>query len=244
MRKLYILAFVVVIASLGLSSQAHAQYRGSIQFEKKKKEDKAAKPVPRVFSSKVKSVDQAEKLDQSLNALYVSLWNFAGTDFIYQRKLYDLLKFERFKLTRYPAEFEGVSAEALDNLNENYSKIQAEIVTADILYDEIQPGILEEDKEMLAELWEQEMETFKNHSDLYFKMQHRYLKTYATMVRFILKQGGTYYYDASSRSLRFYQNSTKQFFGKTYDRLRQISFEQRKHLRTRTPANVDITLVK
>ncbi len=244
MIRFFVFTLLFVFVFTVNSSDSHAQYRGSLQFQNEKDKDEAARPVPRVFSSKVNSVDQAEKLDVILNNLYVSLWNFSGTDFIYQKKLYSLLDFQRFKLTRYPAEFEGVIAESLTNINENYAKIQTEVANAKASYMDIREGIMDSDYETLDPLWEEEITKFEEHADTYFKMQHSYLKTYNSLVKFILRQGGSYYYDATSQSLRFYQNSTKQFFGKSYDKLRKISFEQRKLLRSRPPANVDLTFIK
>ncbi len=237
---IYTLLFVFVV----IPFEASAQYRGSLQFEEEKKEDKSAKPIPKVFSSQVTSTEEAARLDVINNNLYVSLWNFAGTDLIYQKKLYDLLKFERFKLTRYPAEFQGPTEEALENLNENYKIMQQEIENAHARYDVIREGIREEEYEILDPLWEEELAKFEKHADAYFKMQHDFLKTYNRMVRFILKQGGSYFYDASSGNLRFYQNSGLQFFGRTLDKLRKTSFEQRKHIRSKPPANVDPSFIK
>lgn len=244
MKRFFVFTLLFVFAFTGYSTQSFAQYRGSLQFQDEKKEDKAARPVPRVFSSKVNSVDQAEKLDRILNNLYVSLWNFAGTDFIYQRKLYSLMDFERFKLTRYPAEFDGVVADALQNMNENYTKLQNEIVTAQLTYEDTREGIIESDIETLDPLWADEIAKFEKHAEGFFKMQHTYLKTYNVLVKFILKQGGGYYYDASSHSLKFFQNSVGQFFAKKYDKLRQTSFDQRKLLRSHPPANVDLNFIK
>ncbi len=244
MKKIIFATALFGFTFAAIAPDASAQYRGSLQFQEKKKEDKTAKPVPKLFSSKVTSTAEAERLDVINNNLYVSLWNFGRTDLIFQRKLYDLLKFERFKLTRYPAEFKGPTEEALKNLNDNYKKMQQEIDAAQTSYEIIREGIREEDYEILDSLWKDELQKFKEHSEVHFKMQHKFLKTYNVMVKFILKQGGSYYYDASSKGLHFYQNGGLQFFGKTYDKLRKISFEQRKHLRSKPPANIDITLAR
>lgn len=243
MKKIIFATALFGFMFLGYATDVSAQYRGSLQFQEKQKEEKKD-PVPKVFSSQVNSVDQAKRLDVILNNLYASLWNFGSADFIHQRKLYDLLKFERFKLTRYKDEFEGPMEVALENLNENYLRMQSEIKAANTSYELIRDGIIAEDYGVLDPLWESEMEKFEEHSDAHFKMQHEYLKTYQIMVKFILKQGGSYYYNASTKGLHFYQNGGLQYFSKVYDKLRKTSFEQRKHLRSKPPANVDVTLTR
>lgn len=245
-----IIAYTLFLTFLfaALPGQVYAQYRGAVQFSEraaeKKKKDPATAPVPKIFSSQVSSTKEAEKLDIIYNNLHASLWNFAGSDFIYQKKLYDLLKLERFKLTRYPAEFKGLMEDSMGNLNTNYKTMQSEIATARQSYVDIKEGIREADYEVLDVLWEEKLTAFETHSEAYFKMQHAFLKTYKSMVKFIIKQGGSYYYKPASRSLHFYQNSGKQYFGKTLDKLRRISFEQRKHIKSKPPANVDPTYIK
>lgn len=230
-----------------VSTEAFAQYRGGLQFQNKPggaAKDLTAPPVAKVFSSKVSSAQQAEKLDIILNNLYVSLWNFAGSDFVYQRQLYDLLKFERFKLTRYAAEFSGPMDSAMGNLNENYQKMKDEIALANQDFANIKEGIREEDYEVLDPLWEEEIAKLEAFVEEYFKMQHDYLRTYNKMVNFIIKQGGSYYYKPGSRSLHFYKNQGKVYFGKTYDRLRKISYDQRQHLRSKPPAGADPSYIE
>ena len=180
--------FCLTLSSL--PSAAYAQYKGAYSGKKGKFKDPAARPVPRVFSSQVTSTNEAEKLDKIYNELYVSLWNYAITDFNYQKKLYALIKSERFQVTRYSKEFSGDMSDSIDNLNRNYNNMLADIETTNKKYEDIKEGIRAVDYETLDMLWPEKIEKFHTHAIEYFKMQHAFLKTYRALVAFIIKQGG------------------------------------------------------
>ena len=122
--------FSVLIAVISFSTNASAQkYHGDLRngATDTVHDDKAAKPVIKVFSSKVLSTVQAEKLDVIYNNLAVSLWNYAVTDFRYQKKLFSLMESKRFKTTRYSKEFSHDMDGALKNLNNNHREMMDEI---------------------------------------------------------------------------------------------------------------------
>lgn len=219
---------------------ALAQYRGAYPSEQKKEwVDPAAKPIPQIFSSRVASVKQAKKLDVLYQGLYVSLWNYAITDFVYQRKLLELMRAERFQLTRYPAEFEGELKGAMSNLNENYKRMMSDIDSAEAKYKEIREGIRSMDYATLDPLWEEKIQKAREDAKTYFKMQNKYLQTYRQLVAFILKQGGGYYNKAGENKVYFYKNGALQFFAKSIDDLRMTSYEQKEFLKSLAPANAD-----
>ncbi len=225
------------------SGSGYAQYRGSLtpSTQGQSSQDEALPPVPKIFSSKVTSADEAAKLDVLFNTLNQSLWNYAGTDFIYQKKLYSLIQPERFKLTRYAAEFETDLKDAMNNLNSNYKRMQDEISDARIQYTFIKEGIRPEDYTVLDPLWNTSLNEFEARIDSYFKMQNSFLNTYKSLTDFILRKGGSYYYDSSRQGVAFYNFGDYQFYGQAKDKLNKIRFEQRKLLRANPPANIDLS---
>tara|TARA_R110002095_G_scaffold74358_1_gene63422 strand:+ start:1324 stop:2070 length:747 start_codon:yes stop_codon:yes gene_type:complete len=225
------------------SMVAHAQYRGSYTKKNEKYVDRAAPPVPKVFSSQVTSVNEAVKLDELYNELYISLWNYAITDFNYQKKLYTLVEPERFQVTRYPKEFTGDMSDGLDNLNRNYKNMLSDIEHADAQYKEIKVGIRKQDYEVLDKLWPEKIEEFRTFAKQYFGLQHKFLTTYRSLVGFIIKQGGSYYFDTTEYNVKFYQFGGYKFFGQSLDRLHKISYEQKKMLKENAPAHVDVTTI-
>lgn len=220
---------------------ASAQYHGSYDNSKKKNYvDAAARPVPRVFSSKVKSTQEAEKLDQLYNQLFISLWNYALSDLNHQKKLYALVDYERFQTTRYSKEFSGPIESAMDNLNRNHQNVKDDIKKANEQYEIIKEGIREVDYETLDQIWPEKIKEFDIHAQKYFDMQFAFLKTYRSLVGYIIKQGGSYYYDSASRSVKFYDLSGWRFFGESLDKMRKITYMQKQHLKQKVPANVDV----
>ena len=234
------LSFVIVS-----TNAAFAQYHGAYRRgEEPNEKEKLEIIVPQVFSSQVSSVEQAKKLDQVYDGLYATLWNYAISDFNYQRQLYDLLANERFQTTRYTAEFSTVLKNAMTNLNENHEKLQKAIEDANLEFEYVIERVRRADKETLNELWTMKMDEYKTSADKYFKLEHTFLKTYRTMVAFILKQGGSYYYDSSAQTLKFYKLGAYDYYGKTLDKLHVISYEQTKLLKSHAPANMDPDLLK
>ncbi len=237
---------IIVIASFFLSfifapSSADAQgYKGGYSQEKKqgKSKDMAAKPIPKIFSSKVTSTYQVEKLDKLYDNLLASLWVYASTDFVYQKKLSAHIKPERFKTTRYSKEFTGDMKAAMDNLNQNYAKMASNIENAQKKYIEIKQGIEISDHEILEKLWNEKISEFQEKSNRYFKMQGKFLNTYKELVGFILNQGGSYYYKSAEREVYFYKFGGYKLYGQYVDKLNMTSFEQKKLLKTMQPANI------
>ncbi len=239
LKYLIITSLSFTVASY--ASDAHAQYRGAYQSQTEPEEDKAAQPIPKVFSSEVGSTAQAVKLDVIYNGLFVSLWNNAITDYAFQKRLNNLVKPERFEYTRYAKEFSGEKTSAMQNLNKNYKQTRADIEKANAYYEEVREGIREEDLETLDALWETKIKEFEDISNAYFKYQNKYLNTYNQLVSFILKQGGSYYYQSATQSVAFYKFPSYKYFGETIDKLNKISFEQMKLLRDNAPPNFDLS---
>lgn len=236
---------IITIVSIILSctytpSQVSAQnYHGGYSKKSPKKEDKAARPIPGVFSSQISSVQQGQKLDIIYNNLFVSLWFYAGVNFVHQKKLSAKVQPEKFQFTRYKKEFSGDLAKAMGNLNNNYSSMLADIENAEQKYIKIREGVRAEDHKKLDALWKVKIEEFRAKADTYFQLQNKFLNTYRTLVSFILKQSGSYYYKSNERKVYFYKFGGYKFYGQSIDKLRMISFNQRKLLRENAPAGVD-----
>ncbi len=241
---------IAVMTSLFLHLSSHAiyaqNYKGGYLKDKKENniDKKLKRPVPKIFSSKLESTTQAEKLDNIYNNLLISLWIYAGTDFSYKKKLYSHIEPIKFQNTRYSKEFTDDMNDAMDNLNNNYQKMTADIENAQKKYLEIKEGIKMADHEILENLWNEKINELKEKSDQYFQLQAKFLNTYKSLVSFILKQGGKYYYKSSENSIYFYKFGAYQLYGKMIDKLNMINFKQKKLLNTMVPANFDITINK
>lgn len=215
----------------------HGGYSKGSKLEKK---DKAQRPIAKVFSSKITSVTQGEHLDVIYNNLYVSLWLYAGVSFVHQKKLSNKVSANKFRNTRHKKEFSSSIERAMSNLNDNYKEMQEDIKNAEVQYTEIRQGIRETDLETLDKLWKEKMAEFQKNSNMYFKLQNKFINTYSKLVKFILKQNGKYTYKSAEKVVAFYNFGGYQFYGKSIDSLRMISFKQRKLLRENPPSGVDL----
>lgn len=231
----------VFFSCVSASSQARAQnyHGGYTKSSKAEKKDKAARPVAKVFSSQISSVQQGEKLDIIYNNLFVSLWFYAGTNFVHQKKLSDKVRPAKFQFTRYKKEFSGDLDKAMKNLNSGYKDMIADIENAEKLYIEIREGVRDTDHKKLDALWKEKIAEFRSKADTYFKLQHKFLNTYRGLVSFILKQSGKYSYKSAEKRVIFYSFGGYKFYGQSIDSLRMVSFKQRKLLRENAPAGVN-----
>ncbi|PCJ99435.1 MAG: hypothetical protein COA45_05205 [Zetaproteobacteria bacterium] len=243
MYKIFKITIMVsmFLSCVSVPSQSSAQnYHGG--YTKSSKLDKGngtARPIAKVFSSQISSVQQGESLDIIYNNLYVSLWFYAGVNFVHQKKLSEKLKPAKFQLTRYKKEFSGDLEKAMSNLNNGYNDMTADIENAEKQYLEIREGIRASDHEKLDALWKEKIEEFREKSGIYFKLQHKFLNTYRGLVSFILKQGGRYTYKSDVKNVVFYKFGGYKFYGQSIDTLRMVSFKQRKLLRENAPAGVN-----
>ena len=224
---------------------AFAQYHGAYSGQQDTKKKEETKPqYPKIFSSRVTSVQQTQKLDEIYDGLYTSLWNYAISDFNYQKQLYEQIANERFQITRYSGEFSDILEKSMKNLNENHNKMKKALENADLEYKYIRKRVRESDHETLDELWPNKIDEYKKTADEYFEMQHSFLKTYNGLVAFILAQGGGYYYESKSQALKFYKYGVYEYYGNTVDELRKITYEQIKLLKGYVPAAMDPALLK
>lgn len=239
-----------LIAALGVAFSfpnfaAAQNYLGDLPTGSNAKDaqEQTLRPATKIFSSKVVSTEQAVKLDYVYDNLAVSLWNYAVTDFRHQKRLMTLMEPKRFKTTRYSKEFTPPMDDALQNLNDNYRQMMRDIEQAEQEYKTVREGIRSVDYEILDPLWREKIDGFKAHANRYFKMQHSFLKSYRSLVAFILKQGGSYYYKEDTQRVHFYRFEGYKFFGQTIDRLNKTNYEMRKHLRVIPPSNVDESVI-
>ncbi len=225
---------------------AHAQqYTGDFsRAPQTPKKEQYLSPVPRIFSSDVTSIKQAEKLDVLYDNLLMSLWNYAQTDFIHQRSLMEHMKPQKFQLTRYAKEFSPDMNDAMHNLNTNYKKMMGEIQDAKDAYAKISENLRMADQKKVAPIWDEKITQLEDDVVSYFKMQHSFLNTYRNLVGFVLKQGGSYYYKQDTQGVYFYKFGSYHFFGKSIDKLKKINYDQKQFLRTRPPSNVDALVLE
>ena len=236
---------IVFLTSVSISFIANAQtYRGIYTGKQSEAPiaDPLTRPIPRVFSSRVVSTQQAERLDVIYDGLYVSLLGYAETIFIYQEKLSAHMQPKKFQLTRYEREFSGDLQDSMADLNNSYNSMKEEIDKAEEKYLLIREAILEEDLKTLDALWNEKIGEFRQKTDEFFKMQHSFLNTYRKLVNFILKQGGSYYYKNGEDRVYFYQFGGYKFFGQSIDKLNNLSYAQRKFLRENTPDSIELQL--
>jgi hypothetical protein len=237
------LSLTILMAGCLLPTVASAQsYTGDFSTSTSLEEAQPdySAPIPRVFSSNVSNVRLVEKLDVIYDNLFVSLWNYSSTDFIHQQNLSQLMEGQRFRTTRYSKEFTPVMNEALSDLNANYKSMFAEIKTANEQFETIMKGLKTGDQAVVEPLWKEKIAAFKQVANAYFKLQHDYLNTYRNLVGFVLKQGGSYYYKQQTRRVYFYKFGSYQYFGKSIDKMRMITYKQKQFLKEHAPANVDL----
>ncbi|MGH1402721.1 MAG: hypothetical protein ACRBDL_00605 [Alphaproteobacteria bacterium] len=233
-------SFLLLSGALLASSVSFAQgYHGSYTPTSPQKEydDLVQRPIPRIFSSRINEEKQGQVLDSLYNDLFVSLWLYAGTDINYQSRLYDLVMPEKFQLTRYSKEFKGDMNESMNNLNQNFKRMMDDIAHTQLQYEDILAELSQEDQDILAPLWDKKIEEFRSDAEHYFKLQGKFLKIYHALVTFILKQGGSYYYDSTTQKVTFYKFGGYKYYGQSIDNLRQISHKQKILLKENTPAN-------
>lgn len=228
-----------LVTGLLAADGVQAQYKGSYAPQAAEQEDPAAKPIPKIFSSQVSSQQQAERLDIIYENLKISLWMAARTNFIQQKKLYDNIQNEKFKYTRYKAEFQSDLQSAMDTLNESYTSTMKAIDEAKVRYPQIKEGIRTIDYEILDPLWEQEIKAFEEKADTFFQMQNEFLQNYRKLVNFILENSGSYYFDSNTKKLNFYDAGIGGVYIKYVDRIRMISYKQTQLLYTLAPANLE-----
>ncbi|MDH5722491.1 MAG: hypothetical protein OEY94_04105 [Alphaproteobacteria bacterium] len=218
------------------SSRVFAQeYLGDLTVKKEEKKEERIKPVPKTFSSHLRSINQAEKLDVEYYNLYVLLWNFAQVNYNHQGKLMAHMEAEKFRYTRYPAEFTKDLEDAMKALNEHYKQTQEALEKAETNYKIIREGIMPDEHETLDELWKEKIDEFESRSKVYFKSQHTFLITYKNLVEYIITQGGSYYYDSNKQGVSFYDVTGYTYFAKSIDTMAKISFDQKEYLRKIAP---------
>ncbi len=237
-----VLSGVLLAPSLSFAQGYHGSYTPT--SPQKEYDDLVQRPIPKVFSSHINDERQGQILDSLYNDLFVSLWLYAGTDINYQVKLYDLVMPERFELTRYSKEFKGDMNDSMNNLNKNFKRMMDDIAHTQSQYEDIKAGLSETDQEILAPIWEENFGKFRNNAERYFKLQGKFLKVYHSLVTFVLKQGGSYYYDSTTQKVTFYKFGGYKFYGQSIDNLRKISHEQRVLLKDNAPANPAAPLQK
>lgn len=241
-HHLYSLTLLTLAAVFSGGHGVHAQsYHGAYTPNTIRPSNEAVgvnAPVPKIFSSKVTSTTQAERVDALYLELQRSFYTYTKTDAVRQNALNSLLDFERFQYTRYAQEFEAPLNAAMRTLNENSVALRTDIQEAQDTYPTLLDGVSEEERAILDAEWAKTIEQFNVSTMAYFKLQHRFLNTYKNFVTFILDKNGQYYYDRGTSSVHFPNISHYKYFGKNIDALRQISFRQRTLIRDVLPATI------
>tara|TARA_B100001989_G_C24545657_1_gene470569 strand:+ start:833 stop:1573 length:741 start_codon:yes stop_codon:yes gene_type:complete len=235
-KHFFALFLISLIPLTSFSITANAQeYLGDLTPPAEERKNETIKPIPKFFSAHLRSVNQAEKLDTLYYNLYVIIWNSAKINYNHQGKLMMHLQKQKFQYTRYMDEFKGDMQSAMKTLNKQHKDVQTALDKANLEFRIIREGIATDEHEKLDTLWNEKIKEFKGHSDTYFKSQHKYLVTYKNLIEFIIKQGGSYYYDSAARAVKFYDLTGYTYFAKSIDELTKISFNQKKYLRKIAP---------
>lgn len=238
MKHFIYTSFFSVLTLGAIAQPVHAQYIGGYTpQEKEPPKDLAERPVSRVFSPHIGDQVVGERLDILYNNLQASLLIYGASDLNFQASLYELLEPERFQITRYSAEFKDELTQAMDSLNENYKRMNADIEAAEEKRKALTMtlGMVEQDE--VSKLWKTHLDKFKTVKDNYFKMQGDFLKKYHQLSSFILKKNGAFFYNSQSNSLSFYNNGDYRYYGESLDYLRQTTHKQKVLLKTNAPAN-------
>lgn len=221
------------------ASVVHAQtipgvYAPKPEEPEKKKEE--ALPVPKVFSSQLRSTAQAERIDILYYELQQSLWDSAQIGFQFHETLMEHLKPQYFQMTRYAGEFKGDMDASMASLNTLYKDMKKKIAEADERVMLIRSGIAPDEQTQYDRLWSAKKEELLAVSEKYFKSEHDYLQTYNSLVSFILKQSGSYYYDSGVNAVKFTRMGGYRFFGSQIDKLNAITVQQKKILLDFSPS--------
>lgn len=204
-----------------------AQVKGQYTPKPQKPEETELPPtVPRVFSSKVTSPKMAEKLDLKYYDLITVLNGYAEADLSYRVRLMELMEPYKFQITRRKEEFEKDIIQAKNTLKDNYKNIQALIADFDKDFSQISKGFSKPDQKALNLAHKAAVGTFERKSKEYFDLQADFIKNYSHLVRFILENGGGYYFEEARQSVMFYNAGHYNTFGKYIDKLNKIGFAQ------------------
>lgn len=231
-RFLFCLSVLCVTALLSPPSWAQQQKGQYVPAPVTPPEEGLPPTVPRVFSSQVGSVKQAEKLDLKHYELTTMLNGFAETDYAYRGRLMAHLEPFKFQVTRRKEEFAKDMKDAKRGLEDNYKKYKAALADFEKFLGEQQKIFPAAEGETIKKAGEQALKTYKDKSEEYFKLQAKFIKTYGQLVRFILAHGGSYYYDSGRKAVAFYNAGEANTFVKLVDDLNRINFNQRQIIKS------------
>lgn len=196
-------------------------------------------PVPKVFSSKLKSTRQAENADYIFYNLKKTLWNVMQINVTHQARLLELIGAETFQTTRYKNEFSRDMELSMSDLNETYNAFKGEVDKAKESALLIREGISEDEQKKFDNLWTQNLGGLETTAEQLFKKQNDFLNTYKSLIIFILKESGQYYYDSARRAVLFTNMGSYRTFGETVENLIKVNREQRDLLLTVAPNAAD-----
>lgn len=222
---------LVAVLSLGVvfvpAKVSFAQIVGQYTPAKETAEEEELEViVARVFSSKFETPKRGEALDRLYHNLNATLAAFSAIDDSFKGQLWELMQPYKFQLTRRPDEFKPSLDKALEGLNDNYKSMQKAISNYEQESKQIIDRLPEADKETAEGIWKDTLTSFKGKSDKYFKLQHQYLATYRGLVKFILSQNGSYYYDSPTDKIGFYGFGVYNKYANMVDKINKIHFEQ------------------
>ncbi len=226
-----ILSFLVFVFSLGCvvftPASSYAQVIGQYTpADERAEEEELEVIVARVFSSKFENPNRGQQLDRLYHNLNVTLAAFSAIDDSYKGQLWELMRPYNFQLTRRAEEFKPILDKSLEALNDNYKSMQGAIKK----YEQDSLRIIERlpanDKQTAEQIWKETMALFNEKSGQYFKLQHQYLNTYRALVKFILGQNGSYFYDSPTDKIGFYGFGVYNKYANLVDKLNKIHFKQ------------------
>lgn len=225
-RFLFCLSVLCVTALLSPPSWAQQQKGQYVPAPVTPPEEGLPPTVPRVFSSQVSSVKQAEKLDIKYHDLTIVLNGYAEIDSGYRQRMMELIEPFKFQITRRKEEFTKDIDDAKRALKDHYKKTKTLIESFENDLNEQAKLYTEAERETIKSVGKQAIESFERKSSEYFKLQAKFIKTYGQLIRFILSNGGGYYYDSGRKDVAFYNAGHYNTFGKMVDDLNKINFDQ------------------
>lgn len=228
---LSVLCVSALISPPSWAQQAKGQY---VPTPEAPPEEGLPPTVPRVFSSQVSSVKQAEQLDIKYHDLSIVLNGYAEIDAGYRERMVELIEPFKFQITRRKEEFTKDIEDAKRALKENYKKNQTLIENFEKDLNEQAKFYTEAERETIKKTGKHAIESFENKSGEYFKLQAKFIKTYSQLIRFILANGGSYYYDSGRKAVAFYNPGEANTFVKMVDELNMINFNQKQIMKSFT----------
>lgn len=200
-------------------------------------EEELPDPARRIFSSQLKNVAAAEKLDRIYHTGEVFLLDISEVHFVHQRNLIAQMEGQKFKITRRLSEFKPLLDRAMEDLNADSKDWRAFVADMNTKAQALKGEFGEEGDAAMA-LWAQNLTELEAFARAYLQSQNRYLNIYNDLVQYILQKSGRYYFDSDTGRLAFYNVDEYTIVAENIDRLTRITFNQQQTLKKIKPPEI------